>query len=453
MWVSRSASRSRSVCRGTSGVWLPGPLSRVVKDATPSGHLPPPTHRCAPLTVSRAEEGFPAPPHPTTPSPELGTSSSPHGGQDSDWALVPGGSQAQTDTLLPQSCGLSAVHGEPGRAAFLSASPPLPSEPNAGPSREVAVQHHERHPHPPEGGSAVALGEHGVRRAPAACRPLTAQGGRAAASRRGAHRKPARTARPRPHNGTEEPAPASSRPPASARALGSGTQDWPLHPGRHGCIPGTRKREDPKPPPPGSRLPRPELTPAPPAPARAAQGLSSQSGPSPPKTKRGRTGSQQKGVETAAPPPTREADEEKRLQLHDPPDPGWHLLPLTAERASSPRPEEKATLPSAGPGTRTGTVPGEHPPAHELGGTAAPLHPQSPRGRPHGLNTSTRVCTCPRLRACVCTHLYLCTHSLYTYIRTCVHLHTHMLTHMDTSTCTRTQTRRVCTMLQSVCAC
>lgn len=126
VWVSRSASRSRSVCRGTSGVWLPGPLSRVVKDATPSGHLPPPTHRCAPLTVSWAEEGFPAPPHPTTPSPELGTSSSPHGGQDSDWALVPGGSQAQTDTLLPQSRGLSAVHGEPGRAALLSASPPSP---------------------------------------------------------------------------------------------------------------------------------------------------------------------------------------------------------------------------------------------------------------------------------------------------------------------------------------
>lgn len=216
---------------------------------------------------------------------------------------------------------------------------------------------------------------------------------------------------------------------------------------------GNEEEGGPQTSPPGSRLPRPELTPAPPAPARAAQGLSSQSGPSPPKTKRGRTGSQQKGVETAAPPPTREADEEKRLQLHDPPDPGWHLLPLTAERASSPRPEEKATVPSAGPGTRTGTVPGEHPPAHELGGTAAPLHPQSPRGRPHGLNTSTRVCTCPRMRACVCTHLYLCTHSLYTYIRTCVHLHTHMLTHMDTSTCTRTQTRRVCTMLQSVCAC
>lgn len=155
----------------------------------------------------------------------------------------------------------------------------------------------------------------------------------------------------------------------------------------------------------------------------------------------------------SAPPPTREADEEKRLQPHDPPDPAWHLLPLTAGRASSPRPEEKAAPPSAGPGTRTGTVPGEHPPAHELGGTAAPLHPRSPRGRPHGSNTSTRVCTCPRMRACVCTHLYVCTRSLYTYIRTCVHLHTHMLTHTDTSTCTRTQTRRVCTVLQSVCAC
>lgn len=125
VWVSRSASRSRSVCRGTSGVWLPGPLSRVVKDATPSGHLPPPTHRCVPLTVSRAEEGFPAPPHPTTPSPELGTSSSPHGGQDSDWPSFQVALRLRRTPCSPRAAASLLSTGS--QAGLPSSRPPHPS--------------------------------------------------------------------------------------------------------------------------------------------------------------------------------------------------------------------------------------------------------------------------------------------------------------------------------------
>lgn len=75
-------------------------------------------------------------------SPGLGTPSSPHGGQDSAWPLVPGGTQAQTNTLLPQSHGLSAVHGEPGQADLLPPASPLSSEPKVSLSQEVPVQRH-----------------------------------------------------------------------------------------------------------------------------------------------------------------------------------------------------------------------------------------------------------------------------------------------------------------------
>lgn len=100
-------------------------------------------------------------------------------------------------------------------------------------------------------------GGEGVRRVPAPCCPARTGGWRL--SEEHTENQP-RWQGPGPAT-SPEPAPASS-PPAS---LSPGSQllvaGRPLHPGGHGCILAKRKREDPKPPHPGSRPPWPELTP------------------------------------------------------------------------------------------------------------------------------------------------------------------------------------------------
>lgn len=99
-------------------------------------------------------------------------------------------------------------------------------------------------------------------------------------------------------------------------------------------------------------------------------------------------------------------------------------------------PREKATPPPVGHRHRAWQTPSSLRAGRPLGGAAAPLHARSPIGRPHGLNTSTHVCTRPHMRTWVCTHVYVCTRRhmfavhIYSHMHTLVHAYAHTHEHV-----------------------
>lgn len=153
--------------------------------------------------------------------------------------------------------------------------------------------------------------------------------------------------------------------------------------------------------------------------------------------------------------------EERRLQLRDSPSPRVGTC-SPQHRTGFLLPREKATPPSVGHRSRAWQTPSSPQAGGPLGATAAPLHARSPVGRPHGINTSTHVCTRPHthlLTGHICSHMHTLVHA-YAHAREHVHrhdvcaplgrvcahanagiLHARAHTHVHTHTCTCTSER------------